>query len=64
MNQLGRRNLNEMQITALRGQLYKARKASHGGDRRSGDFSSAQNEHMKTEAPKRISEQLAEQLGA
>lgn len=65
LNQLGRRNLNEMQITALRGQLYKARKKTHGGDRGNQytKEASAQNEHMANEKPKRVSEQLAEQLG-
>ena len=63
MNQLGRRNLNEAQITALRGQLYKTMKKSHGGDRRSESFSSTQNGNLKSEEPTRVSEQMANRLG-
>ena len=63
MNQLGRRNLNEAQITALRGQLYKTMKKSHGGDRRSETFSSTQNGNLKSDNPTRVSEQMANRLG-
>lgn len=68
LNQLGRRNLNEMQITALRGMLYKARKASHGGKREmergvGGQFTArVQNGPLPSE-PKRVADDLAEQLG-
>ena len=66
LNQLGRRNLNEMQITALRGQLYKSRKKAvgeHKGNQYTAKTEGAQNEHIPSEKPKRVSEQLAEELG-
>ena len=56
-NQLGRRNLTEQQETYLRGKLYEARKHVHGGDRRSIDFSRAQN------APLKEKQSTAEELG-
>ena len=65
LNQLGRRNLNEMQITALRGMLYKARKASHGDNASRGDdgkYLSSQNGNTGGK-PERVSERLADQLG-
>ena len=46
-HQLGRRNLSPEQMSLLRGRRYNRMKKSHGGDRRR-DFSSAQNEHLKT----------------
>ena len=54
-NQLGRRNLTDEQRTVLIGKMYEARKNTHGGDRRSEEFSSAQNGHMKKP---RIAEQI------
>jgi len=53
--QLGRRNLSLHQISYLRGKQYENEKFIHGGDRKSNDFSSVQNEHLKT------SEKLAEE---
>jgi len=48
-NQLGRRNLADLQRADLRGLRYKNEKLVHGGDRRSGkDMSSAHSEHLKT----------------
>ena len=46
--QLGRRNLNDEQRTVLIGRMYKNRKLSPGGDRRSEEFSSCQNGNLKT----------------
>ena len=57
-NALGTRNLTEMQITDLRGRLYKARKNRHGGDRKS----SLKNSDMK-EPKGRVTEQIAKELG-
>ena len=48
-NQLGRRNLSPMQKKYLLGIQYKAQKMSHGGSRRSTEFSSDKNDHLKTE---------------
>ncbi len=46
-NQLGRRNLSEEQKKYLLGKQYKAEKATHGGDRKSGSLkSSGQNDHL------------------
>lgn len=56
--QLGRRNLTDEQRTYMIGKMYEARKRSHGGDRKS----SAQNEHLKSEAKGRIAEQIAGEL--
>ena len=46
-NQLGRRNLTDEQRRYLLGKLYEARKHTHGGDRKSEDFSSGQNGALK-----------------
>lgn len=46
-NQLGRRNLTDEQRTYTIGKMYEARKNTRGGDRRSKEFSNAQNEHLK-----------------
>lgn len=65
MNQLGRRNLNEMQIAALRGQLYKTMKKSHGNNAERGEdgrYLSSQNGNTG-EKPERVSEQMANRLG-
>lgn len=65
MNQLGRRNLNEMQITALRGQLYKTMKKSHGNNAERGEdgrYLSTQNGNTGAK-PERVSEQMANRLG-
>ena len=56
-NALGTRNLTEMQITDLRGRLYKARKNRHGGDRKS----SSENPNLKPKG--RVTEQIAAELG-
>lgn len=46
-NQLGRRNLSEEQRKYLIGRQYEAEKATHGGDRKSGNRkSSGQNDHL------------------
>lgn len=46
-NQLGRRNLTDEQRTYMIGKMYEARKKSHGGDRKSEEFSRGQNVHLK-----------------
>jgi hypothetical protein len=46
-NQLGRRNLSDVDRTVLIGEAYKAQKMSNGGDRRSNKFSVAQSEQLK-----------------
>lgn len=56
--QLGRRNLTDEQKTYMVGKMYEARKNSHGGDRKS----SAQNGPLK-EAGRRVSEQVALEIG-
>ena len=45
--QLGRRNLTDEQKTYLLGKMYEARKNTRGGDRRSAEFSNAQNGPLK-----------------
>lgn len=65
MNQLGRRNLNEMQIAALRGQLYKTMKKRHGNNAERGEdgrYLSSQNGNTG-ETPARVSDQMANRLG-
>ena len=59
--QLGRRNLTDEQRTVLIGQMALARMKSHGGDRRSEDFSSGQNGTLKK--PERTREVIAKELG-
>lgn len=61
-NQLGRRNLTEQQRTDLIGMIGIARMHTHGGDRKSNDFSSRQNGAL-IEDGKRTSEIIAEELG-
>ena len=65
MNQLGRRNLNEMQIAALRGQLYKTMKKSVGAQvgNRNAEKQCAQNGNIESSEPVRVSEQRAGRLG-
>lgn len=46
-NQLGRRNLTDEQRDYTIGKMYEARKNSQGGDRRSEEFSSGHNVHLK-----------------
>lgn len=46
-NQLGRRNISDVQRTVLLGELYKAKKNTQGGDRRSQNFSNLQNGDLK-----------------
>lgn len=67
-NALGTRNLTEADYTILMSTLYKMRKKKHGGDRgvtkdaSTGRFTaSTQNGNMREN--KRVSEQLAEELG-
>lgn len=45
--QLGRRNLTDEQRAYMIGKMAEARKMSHGGDRRSADFSKVQSEQLK-----------------
>lgn len=61
-NQLGRRNLTDEQKTYLIGKQYEAQKMSTGGDRKSKEFSRAQNEHMVS-GPNKTSEMLAKEIG-
>ena len=61
-NQLGRRNLTDEQKTVLIGEMYKARKHTHGGNRRSGEFSSNQNDNLKTQKQNRVANQIADEL--
>ena len=53
-NQLGRRNITDEQKTTLIGEAYKAQKMTAGGDRRSKDFSSRQNDALKSERTRNI----------
>lgn len=46
-NQLGKRNLTDAQKEYTLGKLYEARKHTQGGDRRSEEFSSGENDHLK-----------------
>ena len=65
-NQLGRRNLNEFQTAALRGQLYKTMKKAVGNTKSSrntdGTFQCTQNGN-NGDHPARVSEQMANRLG-
>lgn len=65
MNQLGRRNLNEMQITALRGQLYKTMKKAVGAPQgnKNAEKQCTQNGNIESDEPRRVSEQMANRLG-
>lgn len=61
-NQLNKHNLNDEQITYIRGEMYKARKKSHGGDRKSDEFSSPQNDDLKRH-PSKTADAIAKELG-
>lgn len=61
-NQLNKHNLNDEQITYITGEMYKARKKSNGGDRRSKEFSVDQNDPLK-DKPKSTAEAIARELG-
>lgn len=61
-NQLNKHNLNDEQITYITGEMYKARKKSNGGDRRSAEFSVDQNDPLK-DKPKSTAEAIARELG-
>lgn len=61
-NQLGRRNLSPEQCSVLRAQVYRTMRKAHGGDRRSEEFSSDQNGHLKGNS-ERTAEKAAERLG-
>ena len=63
--QLGRRNLTDEQRTMILGKLYQARKNKHGGDRGNQyvKMPSSQNGNMADDAPARVSEQIAQELG-
>lgn len=60
-NQLGKHNLTEIQMTMLRGLLYKARKNANGGDRVSQAV--PQNGALKSRGFKRTSEEIGKELG-
>lgn len=45
-NQIGRRNMTEVQKQVLIAQEYEAQKNTQGGDRKSEQFSSGQKGHM------------------
>ena len=45
-NQIGKRNLSIVEHSFKLGELYKLKRKKHGGDRRSEEFSSAQNAHL------------------
>ena len=49
-NQLHKHNMNEFQRMKLIQEEHDARQRTHGGDRRSEDFSSGENHHLKSEA--------------
>lgn len=57
-HQRGQRNMTEAQKAYALGKQYEARKHTHGGNRRSSDFSSDQSGHLKK---MRIREQLAKE---
>lgn len=59
--QLGRRNLSDEQRTVLIGRMAQARMRTHGGDRRSEEFSSGQNDALKK--PERTRDVIAKELG-
>lgn len=61
-NQLGRRNLTDEQKTYLIGKQYEAQKMTAGGDRKSEEFSSAQNGHLK-EVGGRMADKIARDIG-
>ena len=61
--QLGRRNLTVEQRMVIIGKMYEARKNTQGGDRRSEEFSSAQNEHMKLGGSARSAKLISEEVG-
>ena len=66
-NALGTRNLTEMQITDLRGRLYKARRNRKGALTERGDdgkFRSTKNsDNGERETKGRVTEQIAKELG-
>jgi len=55
--QVSRRNLSAMQLTFFRGLHYNTDKKLHGGDRRTGEVSSCQNDNLKGSTANRLSEQ-------
>ena len=62
--QLGRRNLTDAQKETIVGRMYEARKKTHGNNAERGDggkYLSIQSGY--TGEPKRVSEQIAEELG-
>lgn len=64
-NALGTRNLTEVQFKLLLAELYKMRKKKHGETQKrdsGGKYRSTQNGN-NGEKPKRVSEQLAEEMG-
>ena len=61
-NQLGKHNLTEIQMTMLRGLLYKQRKNANGGDRTS-EKAVRQNDALKLRGFTRTSEEVGKELG-
>lgn len=61
-NQLGRRNVTPLVRANLIKQMYEARQKSHGGDRRSEDFSSGENLHLNEKPINRTRYELAKEL--
>lgn len=64
-NQLGRRNLKPEERDYLSGKMYEARKLAQGGDRRSEEFSTGQNVHLKSrrETKDGTAGQIGKELG-
>lgn len=64
-NQLGRRNLTKNQRSYMIGKMYDVQKLAQGGDRRSEEFSSGQNDHLKTDKTHEVKAEavIAEELG-
>lgn len=60
-NQLGKHNLTEIQMTMLRGLLYKARKKANGGDRVSGAV--RKKDALVSDGFQRTSERIGKELG-
>lgn len=64
-NALGTRNLTEVQFKLLLAELYKMRKKKAGGQKgnKNAEKQCTQNGNIVSESPKRVSEQLAEEMG-
>lgn len=64
-NALGTRNLTEVQFRFLLAELYKMRKKRHGAPKgnKNAEKQSTQNGNIVSDAPTRVSEQLAKEMG-